>query len=318
MAPIALSLVEAFNAIGLAFGNLHPTLGVFHASQNLIQAVPPRSSPLLQLPYVNDEVVKSIEGENSKEHLSVQNFMNLEDSQRRALTVDAGLLSEQQYATAISVAKQLPVLEVSRAFFKVAGEKVVTPSSLVQLVLKGRFVPPGSANVPEVAEADLEDVDPDENDIDAFLGRKPADTNSKDSAKDAKNQKSLPEAIQPPLAYAPYFARDYSPRWHIFLADAKQGKLAVPPFIFATFDKPIFDETGKPTFNMQTLRMQFQAPPQVGDFPFTLFMLCDSYLGFDTKFDITLRVEDAAKAVAFGEDDISEPDEGMLTLFYST
>ncbi|BDD57298.1 secretory subunit [Monascus purpureus] len=310
VAPIALSLTEAFGAISLAFGNLQPVLETFRTSQNIIQAVTPGSSPLLQLPYFNFEVVKSIQGEQGKGHLTVQEFMNLSDDKRRALTVGAGLLSEEKYAAAITVAKQLPVLEISKAFFKVAGEKVITPSSLVQLVVKARFVPPGSTNVPEVTEAELEDIDPDEDDLDAFMGRRPANKtgNSGNVGKDGNKI----EAVQPPLAHAPYLALDYSPRWHIFLADTKQGKMAVPPFTFATFDQPIFDETGKSTFNMQTLKMQFQAPPQVGDFPFTLYMVCDSYLGLDKKLDITLHVDDAAKAVALEEDEISEPDEDSI------
>ena len=38
------------------------------------------------------------------------------------------------------------------------GEKVITPSSLVQLVVKARFVPPGYSNVPQVDPAELEDL----------------------------------------------------------------------------------------------------------------------------------------------------------------
>lgn len=311
-APIALSLNEAFIAISLAFGNLHPILGSFRTSQHLIQAVAPGSSPLLQLPYFNNQVVKAIEGADPKDHYTVQKFMSLPEDKRRSLTVGAGLLSEKQYSTAVSVAKQLPVLEVSRAFFKVMGEKVITPSSLVQLVVKARFIPPGSTNIPEVNPAELEDVDPDEDDLDALMGRKPPKNRPTRTVNGQQVENKI-EIIQPPLAHAPYLARDHSPRWHIFLADAKQGKMAVPPFTFTTFDQPLFDEAGKPTFNVQTLKMQFQAPPQVGDFSFVMHMMCDSYLGLDTKLDITLHVDDPAKAAALEEeDDISEPDEGMF------
>lgn len=231
-----------------------------------------------------------------------------EDRRRKA--IGNGLLSKQQYESAISVAKQLPALDVSKAFFKVMGEKVITPSSLVQLVVKARVVPPGHENVPEPSEQDLEDIDPDEGDLDALLGRKA----SKGITMNTKG--NLGErSIQPPLAHAPYFARDHSPRWFVFLSDAKQGKMAVPPFTFKTFDKPLFDDAGKPTFNVQTLKMQFQAPPQIGDYQFVLNLLCDSYIGFDTKMDITLHVEDAAKAAALADDDeISEPDEGNYLL----
>lgn len=311
-APIALLLGEAFTAISLAFGNLRPILGAFQTSQNLIQAVPPGSSPLLQLPNFTNDVVKSVEGEHTKDHIAVQQFMKMPEAQRRSLTVGAGLLSEKQYTDAITVARQLPALDVSKAFFKVMGEKVITPSSLVQLVVKARFIPPGCTEVPAVNELDLEDIDPDEDDLDALMGRKPA-KNRSTKLVDGKKVENKVETIQPPLAHAPYFARDHSPRWHIFLADAKQGKMAVPPFTFTTFDKPIHDEAGKPTFNVQTLKMQFQAPPQVGDFTFVLHMVCDSYLGLDTKMEITLHIDDPAKADALEEDDdISEPDEGTF------
>ncbi|KAL5335348.1 Sec63 Brl domain-containing protein [Aspergillus crustosus] len=307
--PVALSLHEAFTAIALAFGNLRPVLGSFHAAQSLIQAIPPGSSPLLQLPYFTNDVVKSVEGEDVKNHFTVQKLMKIPETERRALTVGAGLLSEKQYTSAVSVAKQLPHLQVAKAFFKVMGEKVITPSSLVQLVVKARFVPPGATNVPEVDPADLEDIDPEEGDLDALMGRGPSRNRSVKFA-DGQNKG---DRIQPPLAHAPYFARDHSPRWHVFLADGKQGKISVPPFTFTTFDKPLFDEAGQPTYNIQTLKCQFQAPPQVADFPFVLHLVCDSYLGLDSKQNITLHIEDPAKAaVVQEEDDISEPDEDSI------
>ncbi|KAJ5704019.1 Heat shock protein DnaJ N-terminal [Penicillium malachiteum] len=311
-APVALSLTEAFTAISLAFGNLRPIIGAYKASQSLIQAVPANASPLLQLPNFTDAVVKSVEGEDAKNHFTVQTFMKLPESERRIRSIGAGLLSEKQYAEAISVAQQLPVLEVSKAFFKVMGEKVITPSSLVQLVVKARFIPPGCTSIPAVNELDLEDIDPDDDDLDALMGRKPA-KNRTTKIVDGKTVEAKIEKVQPPLAHAPYLARDHSPRWHIFLADAKQGKMAVPPFTFTTFDKPILDEAGKPTFNVQTLKMQFQAPPQVGDYTFVMHMICDSYLGLDNKMEITLHIDDPAKAAALEEeDDISEPDEDSI------
>ncbi|KAJ5614591.1 Heat shock protein DnaJ N-terminal [Penicillium herquei] len=311
-APVALSLTEAFTAISLAFGNLRPIIGAYKASQSLIQAVPANASPLLQLPNFTDAVVKSVEGEDAKNHFTVQSFMKLPENERRTRSIGAGLLSEKQYAEAISVAQQLPVLEVSKAFFKVMGEKVITPSSLVQLVVKARFIPPGCTSIPAVNELDLEDIDPDDDDLDALMGRKPA-KNRTTKIVDGKTVEAKIEKVQPPLAHAPYLARDHSPRWHIFLADAKQGKMAVPPFTFTTFDKPILDEAGKPTFNVQTLKMQFQAPPQVGDYTFVMHMICDSYLGLDNKMEITLHIDDPAKAAALEEeDDISEPDEDSI------
>lgn len=243
--------------------------------------------------------------------------MDHPDAERRRLAVGKGLLTEQQYLTAVGVAKQLPYLRVAKAFFKVTGERFIIPSSLVTLAVKGRFVPPGSENVPEVNELDLEDIDPAEDDLDAILGRK----TKKQVGKDATGKPIMAddedagEPVLPPLAFAPRFARDYSPRWHVFLTDSKQGKMAVPPFTFSQFDRPIFEADGKtPTFAMQTLKAQFQAPPQAGHYTFVMHVVCDSYVGFDTKMEVTLVVEEASKAAQMAdEEEISEPDEGKLT-----
>ncbi|KAI5310230.1 secretory subunit [Ascosphaera atra] len=321
VAPLALTLNDSFSTIALAFGNLTPFLAAYRTSQHIIQATLPGSSPLLQLPYFSPDVVDAFEGKDKKDHMTLQRFMEIPDAKRRALAVADGLLTEQQYNSAIAVAKQIPRLEVCKAFFKVVGEKFITPSSLVQFVVKARFVPPAAEDVPEVDPADLEDIDPDEDDVDVFLGRKQKSQEGKTEKADRsadpgtgtqKNEESQP--IQPPLAHAPFFARDHSPRWNLFLADGNQTKLAVPPFTFTTFNKPIFDaETGKPTYNMQTLKMQFAAPPQTGVFGFVAHLVCDSYSGFDQSFEVELRIEDPAKAVAVNEeDDISEPDEDSI------
>lgn len=239
--------------------------------------------------------------------------MEMPEYQRRKLATDQrNVLTPRQYNDAVALARQLPLLRVEKAFFKVMGEKFITTGSLVQLVVKVRVIPPGSANVPDVNEIDLEDFDPDEGDLDALLGRKSQNKKAKMLDGDSPPGTSDEKPLQPPLAYAPYFARDHSPRWHVFLADSKLSKVAVPPFTFTTFNKPVLDDAGKPTFNMQTFKMQFQAPPQAGKYPFVMHLICDSYIGMDSKRDVLLNVEDSAKAAEMNDDDdISEPEEGM-------
>ncbi|KAF2827977.1 hypothetical protein CC86DRAFT_320443 [Ophiobolus disseminans] len=299
VAPIALRLNEAYSAIALAYGNTKAVVSAYHTSQNLIQALRPGASPLEQLPHFTPAVANAAEAERSRTHLTIQEFMHIPEAQRKARVVDSGLLSQAEYSTAISVASQIPVLNIEKAFFKVVGERFVTPSSLVQFVLKCRFVPPSVQTLPEVNPKDLLDIDPEEGDVAAITGR--------------KNDRSGEKPIQPPLTHAPYYARDNAPRWHVFLADSKQGRIAVPPFTFSTFDKPILDESGKPTFNVQTLKMQFGAPPQAGSYTFVMHVVCDSYIGMDTKMEVTLVVEDASKAEEVEEDDeISEPDEDTI------
>lgn len=145
--PIARALNQSFVAISLAYGNIGPIVGAYTTSQHLIQAIPPNASPLLQLPYFTGATVAAVEGD-SKIHSTVQRFMQRSDAQRRQLVVGKGLLTEQQYETAISVARQIPYLRVEKAFFKVTGERFIIPSSLVTLVIKGRFIPPGTDNIP--------------------------------------------------------------------------------------------------------------------------------------------------------------------------
>ncbi|KAI4227026.1 MAG: hypothetical protein L6R36_002707 [Xanthoria steineri] len=316
VAPLALALNESWTAISLAYGNVAQILSAYHISQNLIQAIPPHASPLLQLPYITPAIASSIEGPSSRDHLTVQDFMSLPEYKRRKLATDQpDVLEIGQYNTAVAVARQLPLLQLEKVFFKVTGEKVVTQSSLVQMVLKARVIPPGTANVPPVNELDLEDVDPDEGDVDALVGRNPARSKKAKILDGNEDKQANPEErpLQPPLAYAPYFPRDHSPRWHVFLADSKLGKMAVPPFTFTTFNKPLFDDAGNPSFNMQTFKMQFQAPPQVGKYPFTMHLICDSYVGMDSKMDVVLEVEDSAKAMEMvEEDEISEPEEDSI------
>lgn len=318
VAPIAFLLNDSFTSIALAFGVVSPLLASYHASQHIIQALLPGSSPLLQLPYFTKKTIQAIEGPDARSHMSLQKFMSLPQSSRRKLTTD---LSDSQYNTAMQVAQQMPHFVVAKAFFKVIGDKVITPSALVQLVIKGRIIPPGTKNVPEINEQDLEDIDPEEGDLEALLGRKPAknrkqkpidpsDTTTTTAPSDTSTKE---QSIQPPLAHAPYFARDHSPRWRVFLTDARAGRIGVPPFTFTEFDKPIFTSDNKPTFNMQTFKCQFQAPPQVGQFAFKLHLICDSYVGLDSAVDVVLNVQDMSKAVVVeSEEEISEPEEDSL------
>ncbi|KAF4548674.1 putative translocation protein sec63 [Elsinoe fawcettii] len=298
VAPTAFALNEAFIPICLAYGFTNPTVASYKAAQSIIQALPPGGSPLLQLPHLNRENIKRIEESatsSQRRHLTVQALMDIPALQRREIVTKAGL-SLPQYDTLVKVATQLPRLVVERTFFKVSGEKYVLPNSLVQFVVKARFIPPGSSNVPDIHPDDLEDKDIDE-------------TNTKA----AREEEEEARQHQPPLTNAPFYGRDHSPKWNIFLTDARQGKIAVPPFTFQTFDKPILTADGKPTFAVQTLKMQFQAPPQAGLYRFQMHLICDSYVGFDDKRDVAMMVEDESKAEEEDEEeDISEPEEDTI------
>ncbi|KAJ9664768.1 secretory subunit [Neophaeococcomyces mojaviensis] len=311
IAPTAFALNSSFSSITLPFLHVEPLLNSYHISQNLIQAIPPSASPALQLPHFTPALAKAISGTNSKTPLTVSRLMSLSPSVRRSL---CSTLSESQYKTAMLTASTIPHLVVEKVFFKVVGDRVVTPGALVQLVVKARVIPPGTptTSIPPVNPADLEDIDPEEGDIDALKGRKkPVNRKRKNSEGKPIDLESKDTSVQAPLAHAPFFAADHAPRWHIFLAESRVGRIAVPPFTFTSFDKPIFTSDNKPTFNVVTMKCQFQAPPQVHAYPFTMHLVCDSYVGFDSKMDVVLDVRDVGEAaVVESEEEISEPDEG--------
>ncbi|KAF1809462.1 hypothetical protein P152DRAFT_158013 [Eremomyces bilateralis CBS 781.70] len=295
----AIALNESYSSIALAYGNIQPLLSSYRTSQCLIQAFPPGGSPLLQLPFITPTIAKAIEGEDSRRHLRVTDYMNLPADIRKKRSVGPDLLTPQQYQSAVALASQLPNLHVEKAFFKVVGEKYIVPNSFVQFIIKARLIPPGSTKVPDPDPKDLEEPDPKGN---------------KTIADDPNEKRE-----QPPLAHAPYFPRDKAPQWHVFLADGKQGKLAVPPFTFNTFNKAVYDEAGNPTYAVLTLRMQFGAPPQAGKYTFACYITCDSYVGLDTKIDVTMNVEDASKAEAIDiVDDDAEIARGMLLCLLPT
>jgi len=108
------------------------------------------------------------------------------------------------------------------------------------------------------------------------------------------------------LAHALYYPRDYSPRWHLFLADAKQGKMIIPPTTFTQLEKAEGE--------VETLKLQFQAPPQKGEYTFVMHLVNDAYLGIDTKMNVRMVVEGPEKVMQMGaeEDEISEPEEDSL------
>lgn len=287
----------------------------YATSQQLIQALPPGASPLLQLPHFTPGTAKAVDAESGSKNTNIQTLMSIPNSRRRKILSS---LSDQQYKTAMGVASQLPHARVEKVFFKVTGEKHVTPASLLQLVVKVRVIPPGYSPIPPLDPKDLEDPDPKEGDLDALHGRKkkrPPVRDENGNVVDGSDEEDKP--VQPPLAHAPYFPQDRSPRWRIYLADNKSGKIAVPPFTFSTFDKPLFKDSSDgsvpvPTCNVQTLKCQFQAPPQAGEYHFTMHLVCDSYVGFDSEQDVVMDVADMSKVEEVDEEDeISEPEEGM-------
>jgi translocation protein SEC63 len=294
VAPIAWLLNDALNIMSLAFSNIKPLLSTVHASQNLVQAIPPGGPPLLQLPYFTPAVVQSIEA-NVKEHLTVHEYLALPSNKRKKLSIGPGLLTEQQYQSAVSTALQFPSMHIDNVWFLVDGEHSVTPNSLCELVIRFRFIPPGTADIPDVESDDESQKDRDD-----------ADKRKKrQKGEDDDDDEDRPR-YAPPLAHAPLYAKDHSPVWYVFLGDAKTGRIAVPPYTYTTFSRPVFGEDGELLQHQQTLSMQFGAPSSAGKYSFVLHVMNDSYMGFDIKEFVTMEVVEADAVDEDPEEDEEE------------
>ncbi|TGJ67743.1 secretory subunit [Orbilia oligospora] len=315
VAQEAVSWNSSLLSIALAYSVTKPILSSMRVNQNLVQAIQPGGSPLLQLPHFTEELCEKIEEFGAKDHWTIQRFMSLPDEKRRQLCIGKDGLTEEQYKEAISVAQKIPILHVEKAFFKVQGDKVVTPNAICQLVLKVRVVPAG-VKPPPVDPKDLEDEDPAEDDIDALIGRTP----SKSKAQTGASEKSpIPtneveksalvtgtETALPTLTHAPFFPAATLPKWHVFLADRRAGRMIIAPMTILQFPE------NTDNFQVQTFKLQFGAPPNGGEVHFQMHLVCDSYLGTDYKASIILKVDEPGMFGGRDEDEISEPDEDSI------
>lgn len=84
-------------------------------SQSLVQAIFPGESALLQLPYVNNTLLRQYYRSKKRTFPSVQKFLDAPEDQRKSLLKP---LSNDQYLDCMEVAKAIPQLHTLKAEFK--------------------------------------------------------------------------------------------------------------------------------------------------------------------------------------------------------
>ncbi|KAJ2851360.1 secretory subunit [Coemansia brasiliensis] len=260
---------------------------LMNISQMLVQGVYCYDAPLIQLPGITWQNQPKIF--NEKKLYSIHQLMRLPASeQRQALSV----LGDKQFEEAIQVAKMVPRLEIARVLLTVVGDKVITPASIVTLIVKVRI-----ANAPNkieprgkgVAVADIEDInDDDTTAIEDFV------------SSFAEREKGIKRS--PTEAYCPYFAGRKDSQWWLSFANYQSGKLVVPPVRISDL------------VSERVVVLQFQAPPQKETYRFHLTIKSDSYIGSDVMQEVQMTVVD--RSVLPPEppvvDDISEPEEDSI------
>jgi translocation protein SEC63 len=251
----------------LSYGYLRTALKLMELGPCLAQAVLPQSSCLLQLPHITQT--------NAIKDLELFEFLQMENSKRKSLLG----LPDKQYSEVMKVAKALPNIEVPKVFFKVAGDKEITPNAIVQMVFKIR-----RSGGPPLKESDLEEIDQDEGNVEAILNA---------------DREAAATAVEDTLSWSPYLPIPQKNSFWVFMADIKQDRVIVGPLIAEDIGEKV-----------RTFKLQFQAPPNAGLYTFQGHIKSSTYLGMDKTAHLQLNVvpDNTEKQ----EDEISEPDEDSL------
>ncbi|KAJ1668482.1 secretory subunit [Coemansia sp. RSA 1813] len=254
-------------------------------SQMLVQGACSYDAPISQLPGITWETQHALY--KDKKLYSVNQLMRMSAlEQREALQV----LNDKQFSETVQVAKTIPRLEIARAMLTVVGDKAITPSAIVTLIVKLKIANSKGKIVPRekgVPVADIESIDSDDTTaIESFVA----------------NFKKR-EVKQPPSeAYCPYFAGRKDSQWWLCFASYQSGKLVVPPVRINDLESE------------RVIVLQFQAPPQKETYRFHVSVKSDSYIGCDILQEVQMTVVDRAELPTEPPvvDDISEPEEDSI------
>ncbi|KAI9572465.1 translocation protein sec63 [Boletus coccyginus] len=272
-------LLNALLNIASARSWLAPTLGVMRLHAYLMQAlVPGKATPRqAQLPGFDSSTPSS-----GKQDL-VTFVNNLKESgDKRALEARKALESWGS-------------LQLVGMGFKVIGERLVTPSSIVFLLVKLRIAEPGTTTPTPVQDA--KSVKKNDEMDEKFL-------NTRGDAEELEGD----DAGYP---HAPYWPGLRKAGWWLVLADDKSNRIVVPPIKIN--DIPRSDPSKER--NYRCYKIQFQAPPNVGLFTWKVYLVSDTIVGGEACLPIALKIEDVSALAAeeqTPEDEISDPEEDSL------
>ncbi|EJD01240.1 uncharacterized protein FOMMEDRAFT_126005 [Fomitiporia mediterranea MF3/22] len=291
------SLLTSLLNIAMAHNWLTPTLSAMRLHAYVTQAVSPftqvqDSSVFTQFPNFSEDDVKNLVQQLNER--DVKAFIDhLEKTQ------DAR--AEQARKAAESWGK----LELVEASFKVLGERIVTPLSIVQLVVKARITPPTGATVKQ-EEKETSDVDVIKRSIKENEEKDQAFLSSKRDSEDLTNGLTIAKR-----AHTPFWPAPRKPSWWVLVTEPKLNRVVMPPMRIT--DLPLSDPTKERNF--RTYKLQFQAPPNVAVYSWKIHLVSDTFVGEEVIRDIILKVDDVSQLSSDErgvEDEISDPEEDSL------
>ncbi|KAJ8085815.1 secretory subunit [Marasmius tenuissimus] len=193
-------------------------------------------------------------------------------------------------------------LEIVDAAYKVIGERVIVPSSIVYLVVKLRITPPNHKrnDKPELTADQVKKSIKanDEKDNEFLLDKKDAET--------------VDEAHVAGYAHAPYWPGNRRPGWWLLLADDKSSRVVVPPMKITHV--PYANSDAPNERDYRSYKIQFQAPNGPGLFTWKIYLISDTFVGEEVSRTMTLKIDDASALDTQDapEDEISDPEEDSL------
>ncbi|THU97929.1 hypothetical protein K435DRAFT_661913 [Dendrothele bispora CBS 962.96] len=294
------TLLNALLNVSMARNWLVPTMSVMRLHAYLVQALLPHPNEaigkrqrLAQLPGIK---VEELEGMNGLSKDIPELIERLEKS-------GDGRVGDVRKAM-----ERWGRLEVVDAGYKVIGERIITPSSIVYLVVKLRLSPPGT-----------ESVDQKEKELTADEVKKAIKTNEeKDNAflMSRKDAEDVSEGGEEGWAHAPHWPGNRKPAWWLVIADEKLGKVVVPPLKITgvPFSDPA-KRGERYSRDYRSYKLQFQAPQGPGMYTWKMYLVSDTFVGEEVGRNMTLKVDDLSALNADeqgAEDEISDPEEDSL------
>lgn len=276
-----LRLMGGILQISMAHSWLDVTTNCIELGQMIFQAMHPHEHALLQLPYINPEILKHCDTKKRKVN-TITDLVSLSDDERRSLLRS---LSDEEYTNLVSVAKSFPRIKITNVEFKVMGERedeaAIAPGVFVTCFIKLRQI-----------RFDDEETKENEEVIDTEINE------VEEKKEKMRHLFSKVENPNEPI-YAPYIMMEKRPSWWLMMGNPQVNKSLTPPMKITD----MLDE--------KVVRFTFQAPPKTGTFPITIYVKSDCSIGFDVKTEVKLVVVPAPKYHVY-EDEISEPEEDSL------
>ncbi|KAL1747750.1 Sec63 Brl domain-containing protein [Schizophyllum fasciatum] len=281
-------LLSALQTISITRNWYLPTVAIIAVQASLAQAVlpsPPLTTAeqhLLQYPGVSLDDIKTLA---SAEKSAPGLIKHLEAA------------GDARAADVKKAAEKWGSAEIVDAQFKVLGERLVTPSAIVHLIVKLRLRPP--VGVAPVKADDSKDAakKAEQREYELMTGKHDAEPLDKVGA---------PESG---LAHAPRWPLPRKPAFYLILAEPRQNKNVVPPL--KVMDVPYANDA-----DYRSYKIQFQAPPSVGEFHWSVRLVSDTFVGEFEERDIVLKIDDVSALDADErgdeEDEISDPEEDSL------